>query len=82
MKDRGVESDEDVGLGLDFEEDEDEFRKCIEDDVVPGTVSRHDGTGCALEERRLARRFLLALLRISCPACCRRWSASGSRRCK
>lgn len=38
MKDRGAESDEDVGLGLDFEEDDDEFRKCIEDDV-PGAPS-------------------------------------------
>ncbi|KAL1425748.1 hypothetical protein MTO96_018909 [Rhipicephalus appendiculatus] len=32
MKELGVESDEDVGLGLDFEEDDEEFRKCIEDD--------------------------------------------------
>lgn len=39
MKDLGIESDEDVGLGLDFEEDEDEFRKCIEDDV-PVETSR------------------------------------------
>ncbi|KAH7978567.1 hypothetical protein HPB49_005932 [Dermacentor silvarum] len=39
MKDRGAESDEDVGLGLDFEEDDDEFRKCIEDDV-PVETSR------------------------------------------
>lgn len=38
MKERGAESDEDVGLGLDFEEDDDEFRKCIEDDV-PGAGS-------------------------------------------
>lgn len=40
MKDLGVESDEDVGLGLDFEEDDEEFRKCIEDDVVPVETSR------------------------------------------
>lgn len=47
MKDLGIESDEDVGLGLDFEEDEDEFRKCIEDDV-PGAPSCYNPLNCLL----------------------------------